>query len=189
MLLHDYLEGHASKAPDSLFSEFNSRTLTYKQANAIANQFAAALKNEGLTKGDRFTFLSKNSDEYALMYYAASKVGIVPVPLNYRLADAEWEYIINNSESKIVICRSDEFVERVNGFKAVRKCICIDAKAPDDSWTDFYDWTQSQSEENPQDDIKDDDAVYQMYTSGTTGRPKGVIIIQSNVVANIRSGR
>ena len=44
MLLHDYLEGHASKAPDSLFSEFNSRTLTYKQANAIANQFAAALK-------------------------------------------------------------------------------------------------------------------------------------------------
>ena len=188
MLLHDYIEGHASKAPDSLFSEFNSRTLTYKQANALANQFAAALKNEGLSKGDRFTFLSKNSDEYALMYYAASKVGIVPVPLNYRLADAEWEYIINNSESKIVICRSDEFVERVNGFKAnlslVNKCISINAKVPD-GWSDFYDWTQSQSDKNPQEDIKDDDAVYQMYTSGTTGRPKGVIIVQSNVIANI----
>jgi acyl-CoA synthetase (AMP-forming)/AMP-acid ligase II len=188
MLLHDYLEDHASKAPDSLSSEFNSRTLTYKQANAIANQFAAALKNEGLSKGDRFTFLSKNSDEYALMYYAASKVGIVPVPLNYRLADAEWEYIINNSESKIVICRSDEFVERVNGFKAnlslVNKCISINAKVPD-GWSDFYDWTQSQSDTNPQEDIKDDDAVYQMYTSGTTGRPKGVIIVQSNVIANI----
>ena len=188
MLLHDYLEDHASKAPDSLFSEFNSRTLTYKQANAIANQFATALKNEGLSKGDRFTFLSKNSDEYALMYYAASKVGIVPVPLNYRLADAEWEYIINNSESKIVICRSDEFVERVNGFKAnlslVNKCISINAKVPD-GWSDFYDWTQSQSDTNPQEDIKDDDAVYQMYTSGTTGRPKGVIIVQSNVIANI----
>ena len=189
MLLHDYLEGYASKAPDTLFSEFNSRTLTYKQANAIANQFALALKNEGLSKGDRFTFLSKNSDEYALMYYAASKVGIVPVPLNYRLADAEWEYIIDNSDSKIVIVRSEEFVNRVHGFKAnlpsVNKYICIDAKAPDDSWTDFYDWTKSQSEENPQEDIKDDDAVYQMYTSGTTGRPKGVIIVQSNVVANI----
>ena len=128
MLLHDYLEGYASKAPDTLFSEFNSRTLTYKQANAIANQFASALKNEGLSKGDRFTFLSKNSDEYALMYYAASKVGIVPVPLNYRLADAEWEYIIDNSDSKIVIVRSEEFVNRVHGFKAnlpsVNKYIC-----------------------------------------------------------------
>jgi acyl-coenzyme A synthetase/AMP-(fatty) acid ligase len=59
MLLHDYLEDYASKAPDTLFSEFNSRTLTYKQANAIANQFAAALKNEGLSKGDRFTFYQK----------------------------------------------------------------------------------------------------------------------------------
>ena len=189
MLLHNYLEDFANKTPNGVFSEFKSRKLTYHEANAIANQFAAALKKEGLNKGDRFTFLSKNSDEYALMYYAASKVGIVPVPLNYRLADAEWEYIINNSESKIVICRSDEFVERIHGFKGnltqVKKCISINAKLPDDSWTDFYDWTQSQSDQNHQEDIKDDDAVYQMYTSGTTGRPKGVIIIQSNVIANI----
>ena len=79
-------------------------------------------------------------------------------------------------------------LRRVNGFKAnlpsVNKCISINAKVPD-GWSDFYDWTQSQSDKNPQEDIKDDDAVYQMYTSGTTGRPKGVIIVQSNVIANI----
>jgi acyl-CoA synthetase (AMP-forming)/AMP-acid ligase II len=83
------------------------------------------------------------------MYYAASKVGIVPVPLNYRLADAEWEYIII-IQSQNCYCRSEEFVDRVNGFKAnlpsVNKCICINAKAPDDSWSDFYDWIKSQSE-------------------------------------------
>ena len=135
MLLHHIIEKHAENKPEAPFSEFNSRKMSYKEANAMANKFANALKNTGLKKGDRFTYLSKNSDEYAVMYYAASKVGIVPVPLNYRLADAEWEYIINNSESKIVICRNQEYVDRVNSFKAnlplVTKCIASNANLPD----------------------------------------------------------
>ena len=189
MLLHHIIEKHAENKPEAPFSEFNSRKMSYKEANAMANKFANALKNTGLKKGDRFTYLSKNSDEYAVMYYAASKVGIVPVPLNYRLADAEWEYIINNSESKIVICRNQEYVDRVNSFKAnlplVTKCIASNANLPDESWLGFDDWIKDEADNNPNEDINNDDAVYQMYTSGTTGRPKGVIIVQSNVIANI----
>ena len=189
MLLHHIIEKHAENKPEAPFSEFNSRKMSYKEANSMANKFANALKNTGLKKGDRFTYLSKNSDEYAVMYYAASKVGIVPVPLNYRLADAEWEYIINNSESKIVICRNQEYVDRVNSFKAnlplVTKCIASNANLPDESWLGFDDWIKDEADNNPNEDINNDDAVYQMYTSGTTGRPKGVIIVQSNVIANI----
>ena len=117
MLLHQHLENHASTQPKFLFSEFERKTLTYKEANDLANQFANSLLNEGLVKGDRFTFLAKNCSEMAVMYYGSSKVGIVPVPLNYRLADKEWEYIINDSESKLIIVRGDEYVSRITDNK------------------------------------------------------------------------
>ena len=91
---------------------------TDDEANIIANNLANALIKEGLKKGDRFSFLSKNCPEMAIMYYAASKVGLVPVPLNYRLADKEWEYIINDSESKLIIVRKSEYISRIDGISS-----------------------------------------------------------------------
>ena len=89
MLLNEVFEKEVSNKPDHLFSEFEGKKITYNEANIIANNLANALISEGLKKGDRFSFLSKNCPEMAIMYYAASKVGLVPVPLNYRLAAAQ----------------------------------------------------------------------------------------------------
>ncbi len=114
MLLNEVFEKEVSKKPDHLFSEFEGKKITYNEANITANNLANALISEGLKKGDRFSFLSKNCPEMAIMYYAASKVGLVPVPLNYRLADKEWEYIINDSGSKLIIARKSEYVTRIN---------------------------------------------------------------------------
>ena len=190
MLLHQHLENHASTQPKFLFSEFEGKTLTYKEANDLANQFANSLLNEGLVKGDRFTFLAKNCSEMAVMYYGSSKVGIVPVPLNYRLADKEWEYIINDSESKLIIVRGDEYVSRITDNKVnlenIKKYISISSSKNDDSWNDFYEWVSDSSKGNPNSKITEEDDVYQMYTSGTTGHPKGAIILQRNVAGNIR---
>ena len=113
MLLHEHLENKLDKQPDFLFSEFQGKQITYREANTLCNKLAHSLISAGLKKGDRFAFLSKNSSEMAFMYYAASKVGIVPVPLNYRLADQEWEYIVNDSQSKIMIIRGNEYCERI----------------------------------------------------------------------------
>ena len=190
MLLHEYLEKAAGEQPDFLFSEFENKKLTYKQADKLANKLANALSGEGITKGDRFAFLSKNSVEMGVMYYAASKIGAVPVPINYRLADKEWEYIINDSGSKLIIVRSEEYTNRIEGISGnltnIKKFVGINSVIQNPLWQDFYKWIDSQSEDKPSSNISEDDDVYQMYTSGTTGHPKGAILLQRNVAANIR---
>ena len=188
MLLHQNLEKYAETTPDHLFSEFKNTKRTYKEANITANQIANSFIKEGLKKGDRFTFLAKNCDEMAIMYHAASKVGVVPVPLNYRLANQEWEYIINDSQSKLIMVRDDEFISRVDSFKdklhSVKKYISICSSNKLSDWIDLNNWTEGTGIENLNHDIAEDDDVYQMYTSGTTGLPKGAIILQRNVAAN-----
>ena len=188
MLLHQNLEKYAETTPDHLFSEFKNTKRTYKEANITANQIANSFIKEGLKKGDRFTFLAKNCDEMAIMYHAASKVGVVPVPLNYRLANQEWEYIINDSQSKLIMVRDDEFISRVDSFRdklhSVKKYISICSSNKLSDWIDLNNWTEDTGIENLNHDIAEDDDVYQMYTSGTTGLPKGAIILQRNVAAN-----
>ena len=190
MLLHQSLEKFAKVNPEFLFSEFLGRNLSYEKANKIANKLARALLNIGLDKGDRFSFLAKNCDEMAIMYHAASKVGVVPVPLNYRLADQEWEYIINDSKSKLIIVRNDEYILRVDSFRSnlnsVDQFIKINSNKKYDEWKNFYDWIDENEDHNIDFDIGEDDEIYQMYTSGTTGLPKGAILLQRNVAANTR---
>ena len=190
MLLHEHLENKLDKQPDFLFSEFQGRQITYREANTLSNKLAHSLISVGLKKGDRFAFLSKNSSEMAFMYYAASKVGVVPVPLNYRLADKEWEYIVNDSQSKIMFVRGNEYCERIkiskDNYKHIQKFIYIESSEFESDWIEFYDWISDQPEEKPEIDVNPEDDVYQMYTSGTTGHPKGAVLQQKNVAANIR---
>ncbi|MGE5305074.1 MAG: AMP-binding protein, partial [Alphaproteobacteria bacterium] len=96
MRLHDFLDYHARERGDAAFAIQGNRKLTYREALAETNRLANALVNTGLQIGDRIAVLSKNSIEYVLLYFAASKAGVVPVHLNYRLAPPEWRYIIND---------------------------------------------------------------------------------------------
>ena len=125
----------------------------------------------------------------AIMYYAASKVGAVPVPLNYRLADQEWAYIINDSEAKLIIVKGNEYSDRINQIsselKNVKKYISISLDNSIEKFQDFYDWLSDSSNEKPTLKIHENDDVYQMYTSGTTGHPKGAVLLQRNVLSLI----
>lgn len=76
------------------------RTFTYAEASTQINRLANAFVSSGIKRGDRVDRLSKSSIEYAFMYYAGFRSGVVTVPLNYRLAPPEWAYIINDSQSE-----------------------------------------------------------------------------------------
>ena len=100
MRLHDYLHictstrastrnFHAREHPDAEFAVMGARRLTYAEAAGEAHRVANALASAGLQPGDRVAILSQNSIEYAVFYYGASECGVVPVPLNYRLAPPE----------------------------------------------------------------------------------------------------
>ncbi len=187
MRLHDYLDYHAREQPDTDFAVLGDRHITYGEAVVEVNRLANAFVSAGLQVGDRVALLSKNSIEYALLFYAASKAGVVPVPLNYRLASPEWVNIINDAQPKTLIA-SAAYVSIVDGFrselKTVERFVAIDASGPE-GWDDYRRWISDQPIAAPDRIVTEDDGVYQMYTSGTTGHPKGAVLTQGAVTSQL----
>ncbi len=187
MRLHDFLEFYARETPDHVFGEFVGTQFSYKSANARANQFARALQASGAGHGKRFAYLSKNSLDFCLMYYAAAKCGAIPVPLNYRLAPAEWAYIINDSQACMVLA-STEFQPGINQVRDELSAVdgYISTQAASGHWPAFENWLSGHPDHNLDAPITEDDQLYQMYTSGTTGHPKGVVLSHRAVISNLR---
>ncbi len=187
MRLHEYLDYHAREQPDVEFAVQGERRMTFGEAVVEANRLANAFVSAGIQIGDRVAFLSKNSIEYALMYYGASKAGVVPVPINYRLAAPEWAYIINDAEAKMLIV-SSEYVGAAGGIrgelKTVERFLAIDGRGAD-GWDDYRKWVADQPATPPDRVITDDHDVYQLYTSGTTGHPKGAVLTHGAVSSQI----
>jgi acyl-CoA synthetase (AMP-forming)/AMP-acid ligase II len=187
MYLHSFLDYWACVQPDAEFAVQQDRQMTYGEALAAVNQLANALVETGLQPSDRLAILSKNSIEYVLLYFAASKAGVVPVPLNYRLAPAEWAYILNDAGAKLLIAESG-FIDALSSVRGelqtVRSFVVADGGATP-GWDDYRQWVAAQPTTSPERIIPEDHDVYQMYTSGTTGHPKGAVLTHRSVIANL----
>lgn len=193
MRLHDYLEYYAKVQPDVTFAEFGAGkdklSLNYREANQRANQLANAFVSQNLERGDRIAYLSKNSIDMVLMYYAAAKAGVVPVPLNYRLAPREWLYIINDSEAKLLMC-DVEYSEGIQGIHNelthTHQFVSMgESDNVPENWIQHESLISKQDSENLNLDIDENDQLYQMYTSGTTGLPKGAMISHRAIDNNL----
>jgi len=187
MRLHDFLDYWARRTPDAEFAVLGSRRLTYVQAQAESFRLANAFLASGLAAGDRVAVLSKNSIEYVILYYAAARVGVVPVPLNYRLAPAEWAWIVADARARLLLVSVD-FRAAVDGVRdaldAVERFVAIDAP-PSDGWQPYREWVEAQSATPPACHVSEEQVLYQMYTSGTTGRPKGALLTHRAIGANL----
>jgi acyl-CoA synthetase (AMP-forming)/AMP-acid ligase II len=187
MRLHDFFDYHVREHPDSQFAVMGDRTFTYNEASTQVNRLANAFTSAEIKKGDRVAFLSKNSIEYAFMFYAGARSGVVPVPLNYRLAPHEWSFIINDSQAKMVLA-SPEYLEAVDGVRPELETVShyVSVGATDSpGWTDFHAWVGAQPDSAPSEYIEASDDIIQMYTSGTTGLPKGVVLTHNSLTANV----
>jgi acyl-CoA synthetase (AMP-forming)/AMP-acid ligase II len=182
----DYLDYHAREHPELDFAVQGNRRVSYREAVAEANRVANTFTRAGLRAGDRVAILSKNSIEYAILYYGAFKAGVVPVPLNYRLAPTELAYIINDAQAKMLIA-AGQYVNAVDGIRrelrTVEGRVAINGAAPA-GWADYGQWVADQPTTTPDRVITEGDDIYQMYTSGTTGRPKGAVLTHRAVDAN-----
>ena len=156
---------------------FEDTRLTYAELNERVNRFAHTLSNKGYKKGDRLTILSENTHKYLEIYFAAAKIGMCVTPLNFRLSDAEIEFIVVDCEANCFIVGSG-YEDRVSAMKHklsnIRDWIALDK---DLDGFDFYeDLIQNESAVEPNIELDENDMIVLMYTGGTTGLPKGVMM-------------
>jgi O-succinylbenzoate-CoA ligase len=154
------------------------RRFTYAELNARSNRVAHALIARGVRPGDRVALLQMNGVEYIESYFALARIGAVLVPLNWRLVADELEFIIGDSGAGTLIydCEFAEAVRLLNGRStSVRRWICVGA-TPVAEFAESYEAVVAGQEETEPDIAgQDDDLLFIMYTSGTTGRPKGAM--------------
>src|SRR4029450_13377041 len=177
--LADILRVQSRLTPQRPALAFEGRTTTYQQLDTRASQVAHALIASGVKPGDRVAYLGKNSDLYLELLLGAAKAGAVMTPVNWRLAPREFAYIINDSEAKVLFV-GPEFIAAIEALaEPLRIGAIIGMEAPFNGRS-FGRWRDPQSDRDPQILIKRDSAGVQLYTSGTTGHPKGAVLSHRN---------
>lgn len=156
----------------------DNERLTYKQADEKANQFANALLERGLKRGDRVLFYCANSAEYFLAQVATAKAGLVAVPLNVMIAIDLMDYIIKSTEPKFLVVDAElysrgEKIFKENGLE-VGVTIPIGGEAVRGSKS-FSEFISDKPKNEPETEIHGDDIFQILFTAGTTSLPKGVM--------------
>ena len=166
--------------PDREGAADKFRRLTFKQWNDRSCRLANALTKLGVKKGDRVAVLAYNCLEWLEIYAATAKGGQICVPIMFRLAPPEMEYVINHSECKAFLVEKD-FVQTVNSIRGNLPTIPKenfifwgDDKIPE-GYRSYESLLSKASPAEPDVNVDAEDVWLFMYTSGTTGKPKGVV--------------
>jgi fatty-acyl-CoA synthase len=187
MRLHDFLDDWATLRADAEFAVQGDQRIAYGEAVSKVNRLANAFVGAGLQSGDRIAILAKNSIEYVLLYFAASKVGVAVVPLNYRLVPREWSYLLSDARPRMLFA-SSPYLAAIDALRAelatIEHFVSLDV-AGARGWEPFDRWAVDCPTTPPPSEIGEESDVYQMYTSGTTGHPKGAVLSQRAVTANM----
>ena len=184
MVLGEIATRWAYKAPDRIAFIAGKKQYTYAQFNNRVNLLANALSELGIGRGDKVSLLMMNCIEIMEGYFAAAKIGAVAVPNNFRLSPGEFAYQINQSDSKALIFQDtfDEIVDAIRGeAHYVQHYIRIGGDTTEKS-RNYEKLLSGSSSAEPIVYLNDDEPLYIMYTSGTTGRPKGIVITHKNVL-------
>ena len=188
MILSDYFRRNVAMYPDKTAFIHEDRRLTFAELDARVNRLVHALTELGLEKGDRLAILAKNCLPYMEVYGSSEKGGLVTVPLNFRLLGPELAHIVNDSGSKALVV-SREFLSSIESIRGdlptVEHFICLDGEAS--GMLSYEAILVKQSVTEPRVTLNSDDLAYIMYTSGTTGRPKGAMLTHRGQVADSQS--
>ena len=177
----DLLERRAHLTPDRIgYIDETGERLKFKQLDDRSNRIANAFVATGIQPGDRVALLLMNCSEFVELFFALGKIGCVVVPLNWRLVADELEFILKDSgATKLVF--SDEFGETVTELhsRGDKTDITEWFQVTDEDVLpfaiDYREFRDRGSEKQPNASVSLDDVLYIMYTSGTTGLPKGVV--------------
>lgn len=177
----------AGERADHTWMEFEGTSTSYAELGERTDRVGAGLVAAGVVPGGRVATLSKNHPATLELMIGAAKCGAVGLPVNWRLAAPEVAYIVAHSEATVLLV-GPEFVDTVTKIQselpAVTTILTLGGGA-DGRYPSYEDWLASQPAEDPGYADGPDDVILQLYTSGTTGRPKGVQLTNSNVLGRM----
>ncbi|WP_018924945.1 class I adenylate-forming enzyme family protein [Salsuginibacillus kocurii] len=177
------LERNARKFKDKTALFFMGHEMTYQTLNERVNQCANALKGKGVQQGDKVILFLPNVPEFAISLLAVHRLGAVAAPVNARLTASELSYIIEHSEATTFITHELLFEAARNLPEEHSDLTYIKTGDPTSRFEAFDQVVASASPEAVPCDLGDDELATLLYTSGTTGKPKGVLFSYRNIMA------
>lgn len=182
----NWLVKHSKLRPDRVALVYNEKRFTYSELNDRVNRLSNALISNGVRKGDRVNALLFNTNEMVESMFACAKMGAIFVPINYRLSVEEVLYIVNDSRSYHFIydSRMKALVEELRLKESSLLEYIHVGNHPRENDSVYEDLIANASNEEHDYDIRLDDVHMMMYTSGTTGKPKGAMLTHGNTQWN-----
>jgi len=177
------LSRNARRIPEKIAIIFGEETYSYKQFNNEVNKLAHGFLNQGVEKGDKIAFMMKNSAKFMIVFYAIMKVGAIAVPVNFRLTINEVSYILGNCDASVVLFDGDYaslIQEATAENEKINLKVAVDGNALNGQIA--YEEILTDIIENPDVVVDESDDVEILYTSGTTGNPKGALFDNHRVL-------
>ncbi|MGG3911806.1 long-chain-fatty-acid--CoA ligase [Peribacillus simplex] len=187
--LNENLKRSSSNFPESIAYIFRDKSVTYQELNQKVDQLAAGLYVQGIRKGDGVALILGNSPEFLIAYYGILRLGAFVVPINPLYTQGEINYLLDNSQVKAVIThvsvepKLSEVKKQLENLKIV---IYTEAEDQESTWEHLMETgTSFNADGSPY--IDEEDLAVILYTSGTTGKPKGAMLTHRNLVSNADS--
>jgi len=188
--LAEMVRARAKSRGDAIAFEFEGRRTSFADFDILTNRVANALIAQRVKPRERIAYLGKNSDVYFELLLGAMKANVVMAPVNWRLAGPEIAFIVEDCRAPVLFV-GPEFTGQIDKIRSqlphVRTFIATEGAAP--GWLNYTEWRDAQGDDDPNVPIERHDIAIQLYTSGTTGKPKGAMLSHANFLNLVETGR
>ncbi|MEE4201364.1 long-chain-fatty-acid--CoA ligase [Erythrobacter sp.] len=162
-------------------------SLTYAELDRVSRQCAAALAASGIGRGDRVAYIGLNAIDYVMLMLGSWRVGAIMVAVNWRLSDREVDYILSDADAKLLLMQ-DAVADKAQTWLAKSGAIALSTHSAHGDLPPFGDWIDSFEPLEHAIDAAPGDVALQLYTSGTTGHPKGALLTHGSLAAAMSQG-
>ncbi|MCH5645370.1 MULTISPECIES: fatty-acid--CoA ligase FadD5 [unclassified Gordonia (in: high G+C Gram-positive bacteria)] len=182
---NNQIRRHAFMTPDKPALKFMGQVTTWKQLDERSRAFAAALSRRGVQFGDRILLILLNRSEYVEATLGANLIGAIPVPVNIRMSPAEIAFLVTDSGAKVIVTESllAPLADAVSAATGAIDATVVVGDTQNEAHLKFEDLVAEDSSDLPEIDVPEETVALIMYTSGTTGKPKGAMLTHQNLQA------